>query len=69
METATLSKPKTNMIGKRIKLISMGEDPNPITEGSEGTVLYIDSLGTIVVKWDSGRMLGVIPEEDKFEIF
>ena len=54
--------------GKRIRLISMENDPQPIEPGEEGTVDHVDDLGTIFVKWDNGRSLGVVPEEDEYEI-
>ena len=54
--------------GKRIRLIEMPEDPNPIQSGTEGTILYVDDAGTIHVLWDDGRKLGVIKGVDKYEI-
>lgn len=36
--------------GKRIELIMMGSDPNPIEPGTKGTVLFVDGIGTIHVK-------------------
>ena len=56
-----------NIDGKRIKMISM-DDPDPIEPGTMGTVIKIDGAGQIQVKWDNGRNLSVIPEEDRFEI-
>jgi hypothetical protein len=56
-----------NLDGKRIKMISM-DDPDPIEPGTMGTVIKIDGAGQIQVKWDNGRNLSVIPEEDRFEI-
>jgi hypothetical protein len=56
-----------NLDGKRIKMISM-DDPDPIEPGTMGTVIKIDGAGQIQVKWDNGRSLSVIPEEDRFEI-
>ena len=53
--------------GKRIKMISM-DDPDPILEGEMGTIIKLDGAGQIQVKWDNGRSLSVIPEEDQFEI-
>lgn len=54
--------------GKRLRLIEMNDDPNPIKPESEGTIFHVDSLGTLHVKWDDGRFLGVIPKIDKYEI-
>ena len=56
-----------NLDGKRIKMISM-DDPDPIEPGTMGTVIKLDGAGQIQVKWDNGRTLSVIPEEDQFEI-
>jgi hypothetical protein len=57
-----------NIIGKRIKMIEMN-DPYPIEPDTTGTIMSVDGLGQIRVNWDNGRVLSVIPEEDKFEIF
>jgi hypothetical protein len=54
--------------GKRIELISMSSDPQPIAPGTKGTVAFVDSLGTLHMKWDNGRTLGVIPGEDTFKV-
>jgi hypothetical protein len=55
------------MIGKRIKLIEMVEDPHPIPSGSMGTITNVGG-GVINVNWDCGRYLGVIEGVDKYEI-
>lgn len=54
-------------IGTRIKLHFM-EDPNPIKPGTTGTVRCVDDMGTIHVDWDNGRRLGLIPNEDRYEV-
>lgn len=56
-----------DLIGKRIKLIEMFEDPDPIAPGTEGTV-YNVGADVINVKWDNGRTLGMIWEVDQYEI-
>jgi hypothetical protein len=56
-----------NLIGKRIKLISMVNEPNPIESGSEGTITNI-GFDVMTVQWDNGRKLGVIIGEDIYEI-
>ena len=55
------------LIGKRIKLISMPHDPNPIQRGDIGTVWAV-SCGVLHVKWDSGRGLSLIFGVANFEI-
>lgn len=53
--------------GMRVKLINMVDEKN-IEPGSTGTVTHVDDVGTIHVNWDNGRVLGLIYNEDKFEI-
>lgn len=51
--------------GTRIELQHM-EDPQPVPDGTRGTVAYVDDAGTIHMKWDNGRTLGLVPGEDQF---
>ena len=52
--------------GTRICLDSMDNDPRPIPPGTKGIVQFVDDAGTLHCKFDNGRMLGVIPDVDKF---
>ena len=52
--------------GTRILLLSMGSDPRPVENNTRGTVIAVDSIGTIHCKFDNGRQLGMIPGEDSF---
>lgn len=54
--------------GQRVRLIKMPNDPRPIMPGETGTVASVDDIGTIHVNWDSGRLLGLVPGEDLYEI-
>jgi hypothetical protein len=58
---------KTEVVGKRIMLILMN-DPQPIEPNTMGTIIGVDDIGQYQVKWDNGRSLSVIPEEDTFVI-
>ena len=51
--------------GTRLELISMN-DPQAIPPGSRGTVDHVDDVGTIHMRWDCGRSLGLVPGEDSF---
>ena len=51
--------------GTRIILISM-DDPRPIESGTRGTVRFVDDIGTVHCKFDTGRCLGLIVGEDSF---
>lgn len=51
--------------GTRICLDRM-EDLCPVESGTCGEVQFVDDAGTLHCKFDNGRMLGVIPDVDKF---
>lgn len=50
--------------GTRVQLIEEMDDPDSPPAGTKGTVLYVDGLGTVFVKWDTGIILGAIWECD-----
>lgn len=52
--------------GTRIELINMDDPYSPVPSGTRGTVAYVDSIGSIGMKWDNGRGLSLIPGEDSF---
>jgi hypothetical protein len=56
-----------DLVGKRVKLIEMFDDVNPVAPGTEGTVTGVGA-DVINVNWDNGRVLGMIWEVDRFEV-
>lgn len=54
--------------GTRIEPLSSMNDIQPIESGSKGTVIAVDDIGTIHMRWDNGRGLGLIPGEDHFKV-
>lgn len=50
--------------GCRVELLRM-EDPQAPPIGTTGTVIGVDDLGTVHVKWDNGSGLGVAYGEDE----
>ena len=51
--------------GCRVELVHMDDPYNTrLTEGSKGTVMAVDDIGTIHVSWDCGSSLGVVYGED-----
>ncbi len=52
--------------GTRVQLDRMGDDPNPIPDGTKGTVIAVDDTGTVICNFDNGRCLGICPEVDSF---
>ena len=55
-------------IGTRIELIQAMDDVQGVEKGTKGTVIGVDDIGTIHMKWDNGRGLGLIPGEDDFKV-
>lgn len=56
------------LIGTRIELLSTMDDIQGVEKGIKGTVIGVDDMGTIHMKWDNGRGLGLIPGEDSFKV-
>ena len=59
---------KAYPVGTRIRLLHMDDPYAPIESGMTGTVAYVDDMGTLHMKWDNGRSLGICPDVDSFEI-
>lgn len=53
--------------GRRVEMTGPMVDPNPIPVGEKGTITSVDDAGTLHVKWDSGRNLGLL-EEDPYRV-
>lgn len=54
--------------GCRVELVRMGPDPyNKLKPGNQGTVQYVDDIGTVFVSWDCGSGLGVVYGEDRIQ--
>lgn len=54
--------------GTRVRCDDMHNDPRPIPRGTTGTVVGVDDAGQIVMRWDNGRGLSLIPGVDAFHI-
>lgn len=54
--------------GTRICCDDMPDDPQPISQGTCGTVVGVDDAGQLLMKWDNGRSLSLIPGVDSFHI-
>ena len=54
--------------GTRIELIHMDDPYGPNEAGTQGTVEGVDDAGTLHMRWDNGRTLGIVPGEDQFKV-
>ena len=53
--------------GRRIRLIKM-EDMQAPPVGTRGTIRGVDDIGSVMVAWDNGSGLNVIPDVDVVEV-
>ena len=54
--------------GDRIELIYTSDPFTSLSPGAQGTVLFVDDIGTIHVRWDNGSRLGLVPGEDQYRL-
>lgn len=53
--------------GMRIELIHMDDVQAP-PAGTHGTITAVDDVGDLIVTWDNGCGLKLIPSEDEFKV-
>ncbi len=53
--------------GTRICLGHM-DDPQAVPDGTEGTVQAVDDAGQLLMQWDNGRSLSLLPSKDHFSV-
>jgi len=58
----------TTLIGRRVRLIRTSDPYTQLRTGDEGTIDFVDDLGTVHVKWDTGSSLGLVRGEDSWEL-
>ena len=54
---------KSYPAGSRVELLRM-DDPQAPPLSTKGTVLGVDDIGSLLVRWDNGSGLNVIYSED-----
>jgi hypothetical protein len=56
-----------DLIGKKVRVIEMVDEPFPVPSGTIGTI-YSVGFDVICVNWENGRNIGLIYDEDTYEI-
>ena len=54
--------------GRRVRLGSCEDPYTDLEPGSEGTVLFVDTVGTVHVDWDNGSALGLVEGVDQWQL-
>jgi hypothetical protein len=54
--------------GDRVRLIHTNDPHVTLAPGALGTVALVDDMGTVHVRWDNGTELGLVADEDAFEL-
>ena len=68
MNKGTLSRLREQYpAGTRIELLKM-DDPQAPPVGTRGTVEGVDDIGNIMVRWDNGSGLNLVPGVDEYKI-
>ena len=58
------------VVGDRVRLVRCNDPYTRLKPGDEGTVSFIDDMGTVFVNWDSGSSLGLVRRAgDAWEVF
>lgn len=52
-------KPSQSLVGRRVRLVRHNDPSAGLAPGTEGTVDSVDDVGTVHVRWDDGRVLGL----------
>ena len=50
-------------VGCRVELVRM-DDAQALPEGTKGTVVGVDDIASVMVRWDNGSGLNVVYGED-----
>ena len=52
--------------GRIVMLVEMYDEPQAPPEGTVGEIRGVDAIGNVLVRWDNGSSLSLIPAVDKF---
>jgi hypothetical protein len=55
-------------VGDRVEVIRCYDAYTKLTPGTRGSVTLIDDLGTVHVRWDDSRNVGLVPGQDEWRV-
>jgi hypothetical protein len=55
-------------VGDRVEVIRCYDAYTKLAPGTRGSVTLIDDLGTVHVRWDDGRYVGLVPGQDEWRV-
>lgn len=53
--------------GTKIDVVDM-DDPQPVPSGTIGTVIGVDDAGQLMMRWENGSSLSLVPNVDLFKV-
>lgn len=56
------------LTGKRIELVRLEDPYTNLKQGDKGTVKGVDDMGHILMQWDNGSTLNIVPDFDEFNV-
>lgn len=56
------------LTGKRVRIVRLEDPYTRLKPGDEGTVRGVDDMGHVLMSWDNGESLSMIPELDEFDV-
>ncbi len=67
-DKATVDARKAHYIsGCRVELVEMNDAYTKLKPGDRGTVDFVDDIGSVFVKWDSGSRLAAVYGADRIK--
>jgi hypothetical protein len=63
-----LAEARQKLVGRRVRLERTTDEYTRLAPGAEGTITFVDSLGTLHVDWDDGSRLGLVTGEDRWTV-
>lgn len=53
--------------GTRVELVSMDDPYSKLKPGDQGTVRFVDDIGSVFIKWDCGSGLAAVYGADEIK--